>query len=81
MTRLVLEATPSVTRIEVMDWLCSQGFTTYDVTPMLDGVAENGNSIRFGFTTNDSSARRALTILPGRSIGRSVITIRLENPD
>jgi hypothetical protein len=81
MTRLVLDAKRPVKRIEVMDWLQSQGLTTYDVTPLPAGAMEDGSSSKFGFTTDDSSARRALSSLTGRTIGRTVITIRLDKAD
>jgi hypothetical protein len=81
MTRLVLETTYPLTRIEVMDWLGSMGFTTYDVRPISGDDPAAGRNYQFGFTTSDSSARRALTVLPGLTIGPSGITVRLDDTD
>ena len=80
MTRLLLEATEPLSRLDVKDWLYKIGCVAYEVRPIPDDPPSNGKNHRFQITTSDMAAQRAISLPPGQEISRVGIIIRAEEP-
>ncbi|HLY60554.1 MAG TPA: hypothetical protein VKV95_07280 [Terriglobia bacterium] len=81
MTRLVLEATEPLSRLDVKDWLYKIGCIAYEVKPIPDDPPSNGKNQRFQIVTSDVAAQRAISLPPGQEISRVAIVIRPEAPN